>query len=325
MAVAGVAEAQGVSLNYERLSSMEEPLAREAGGATFVLTGLVDAPATLDREDDDSLDGGLIANFQVSALDQLPNRWRVGLAYFGQYVTDGTLGSEPEDRYTDNAALSIGGFWGTVLGGNVSGVVRERTRRGRGSGNAALAFDDALGGLADVGVGYTVRLGPWVVGAVVDEDADFDIGATFQRPIDDTDYRLTGRVTSGVYVSADGTRRYDSLAVAGVGEVIYGSTSFDVGVGYEDLSSSDPDARRWYVSAGVRRKAGIVSLSLEGHLGRIEGEDESSWALGARYDLARGMSVNLGVNHAKVLVDLGDRSFVDTEDTKAVLSLRYSF
>ncbi len=29
---------------------------------------------TLDREDDDSLDAGPIANFQLSALDQLPNR-----------------------------------------------------------------------------------------------------------------------------------------------------------------------------------------------------------------------------------------------------------
>ena len=325
MAAAGVAAAQDISLNYERLSSMEEPLAREAGGVTFVLTGLVDAPLTLDREDDDSLDGGLIANFQLSALDQLPNRWRVGLAYFGQYVTDEALGSGSDDRYSDNAALSVGGFWGTVLGGNVSGVVREGTRRRRGAGNADLAFDDALGGLADVGVGYTVRLGPWVVGVVVDEDADFDLGATFQRPIDDTDFRLTGRVTSGVYVSADGTRRYDSVAVGAVGEVIYGSTSFDVGVGFEDLSSSGPDASRWYVSSGVRRKIGVVSLSLEGHLGRIEGEDERSGALGAQYDLARGMSVNLGVNHAKALVDLGGGSLVDTEDTKAALSLRYSF
>ena len=323
--MAGVAEAQGVSLNYERLSSMEEPLAREAGGVTFVLTGLVDAPLTLDREDDDSLDAGLIANFQVSALDQLPNRWRVGLAYFGQYVTDEALGSQPDDRYTDNAALTVGGSWGTVLGGNVSGVVREGTRRRRGAGNAELAFDDALGGLADVGGGYTVRLGPWVVGAVVDEDANFDLGATFQRPIDDTDFRLTGRVTSGVYVSADRTRRYDSVAVGAVGEVIYGSTSLDVGVGFEDLSSSGPNANRWYISSGVRRKTGVVSLSLEGHYGRIESEDERSGALGAHYDLARGMSVNLGVNYAKALVDLGDGSLVDTENTKAALSLRYSF
>ena len=248
-----------------------------------------------------------------------------GWAYFGQYATDEAPGSEPDDRYTDNAALSISGSWGTVLGGNVSGVVREGTRRRRGAGNADLAFDDALGGLADVSGGYTVRLGPWVVGAVVDEDANFDLGATFQRPIDDTDYRLAGRITSGVYVSADGTSRYDSVAAGAVGEVIYGSTSFDVGVGFEALLSSAPDASRWYVSSGVRRKNGVVSLSLEAHYGRIEGEDERSGALGARYDLARGMSVNLGINYAKVLVGLGGGSFVATEDTKAALSLRYSF
>jgi len=110
-----------------------------------------------------------------------------------------------------------------------------------------------------------------------------------------------------------------------VGEVVYGSTTLDVGVGYEDLSSSGPDASSWYVSAGVRRKTGVVSLSLEGHLGRIEGEDERSGALGVRYDLARGMSVNLRINYAEVLIDLGGGSFVNTEDTKAVLSLRYSF
>ena len=44
-ATANFAAAQDVSLNYERLSSMEEPLAIEAGGVTFVLTGLLDAPA----------------------------------------------------------------------------------------------------------------------------------------------------------------------------------------------------------------------------------------------------------------------------------------
>ena len=128
--------------------------------------------------------------------------------------------------------------------------MREGTRHRRGAGNAELAFDDALGGLADVGVGYTVRLGPWIVGAVVDEDSNFDIGATFQRPIGDTDYRLTGRVTSGVYISADGVRQFDSIAVIGVGEVVYGSTTFDVGVGYEDL----PSSAAWMPAAGTPRR-----------------------------------------------------------------------
>ena len=84
---------------------------------------------------------------------------------------------------------------------------------------------------------------------------------------------------TGVYVSAAGTM-------------------FDVSVGYENYSSNGLDTSHWYVSAGVRRKTGVVRLSLEGHHGRLEGEVERSEALGAQYDLAHDMSVNLGVIEA---------------------------
>ncbi|MCY4590512.1 MAG: hypothetical protein OXE86_08120 [Alphaproteobacteria bacterium] len=42
------------------------------------------------------------------------------------------------------------------------------------------------------------------------------------------------------------------------------------GVGYEPFASNGPDANRRFVSAGERRKVGVLSLSLEGHFGRIE-------------------------------------------------------
>ena len=149
IAAAGSAAAQDISLNYESLSSMEEPLAVEIGDTTFVLTGLVDASAAHDAHDDDAGGGDLTANFELGALTQLPNRWRLGLTWFGQYSTDddSDAGSDAgsDERYTDNVALSVGGVWGTVLGGNVSGVVREHTRRRRGAGNGNLAFDGALG------------------------------------------------------------------------------------------------------------------------------------------------------------------------------------
>ena len=141
----GPAEAQPISLNYESLSSMEEPLAIEIGDVTFVLTGLVDARSTVDTEGDDDTDTGLIGNFQVNARTQLPNRLLVDLSYFGQDASGPTTDFRTGDDYTDNAALSVGSYWGTVLGGNVSGTIREQTRRLRGAGNAALAFDDFLG------------------------------------------------------------------------------------------------------------------------------------------------------------------------------------
>ena len=316
--------AQDVSLNFERLSSLEEPLAAEFGDMTFVLSGLLDTRMALVAEDDDSGDAGLIGNFQVDALAQLPNRWRLGLGYFGQLETDGTPGSERDDEYTDNAALSIGGVWGTVLAGNVSGVVREQTRRLRGAGNSSLAFDDMLGERGDLGGGYLGRFGPWVIGAVAEEDSGFDLGAMFQRPIGNKDYRWTARIAEGVYAAADG-RRFDSRLFAGVGELTYGSTSFDVGVGYERFASPGPDVDRWYVSAGARRKTGMLSLSIEGHYGRIEDDEEISASIGIQFDIARGLSANLGLGVSEARVNAGGGSFLDTDESNLIVSMRYSF
>ena len=235
------------------------------------------------------------------------------------------MGSRPDRRYVDNAALAVGGAWGTVAGGNVSGTVRETTRRRRGAGNGALEFDDAFGGLAEWGGGYTVRLGPWVVGAAVDENADFEVGATFRRPIDDTDYRLTIRFGRGVHAAAGGAARFDSTALGAVGETIYGSTTLDLGIGYERLTSAGLDAVRRYVSAGIRGKSGVLGWSVEAHYGRIGGRDEISAALGAQYDIARGLSANFGLNHARARARAGTVRIVDTRDTRGILSLRYSF
>ena len=319
------APAQDISLNYESLSSLEEPIATEVGDVTIVLTGLVDASLIRDTGAVDDTDAGLVANFEIAGLTQLPNRWRVGVTYFGQHAAGEPSEVDREDRYTDNAAVSVGGMWGTVLGGDISGIVREQTRRARGAGNASLAFDAALGELAERGGGYTGRFGPWVVGAVADKDGNFDAGATYQRPVGDKDYRLTLRATRGVYTAADRSRRFAARAGGIVAEVIHGSTSFDAGVGLERFSSNGPDADRWYVSAGVRRKAGMVSLSLEGHFGRIEDRDEVSIAFGLQYDLARGLSANLGLSHAESRLVLDGTRFVDTRDTRGVVSLRYSF
>ena len=311
------AVAQDVSLNYETLSSMEEPLAIEIGGVTLVLSGLVDA--ALIRDAGEATDTGLTGNLQIDALTQLPNRWHVGLSYFGQYDTD-----EPSDRYTDNGALSVGGVWGTLLAGDVSGIVREQTRRLRGAGNASLAFDGALGEFVDRGGGYVGRFGPWVLGTVVDSDGDIDSGMTFQRPLGDRDYRLALRLSQGTYSAADDSRRFDTKGGQVVAEVVHGSMAFDVGVGHERFSSDGPDADRWYVSTGMRRKTGMVSMSLEGHLGRIGDQDELSVAVGLQYDLARGLSANVGLNHAEAKLITDGVRLIDTRETRALLSLRYS-
>ena len=324
-AASRLAAAQELSLNYENLSSMEEPLAAEIGDTTLTLTGLLDASLTHDSGGGAGTDAGLIGNAEIGVLTQLPNSWRVRLVYFGQYASEGAAGFRSEEAFVDNGAVSVSSAWGTLLGGDVSGIVREQTRRRRGAGNGFLAFDDVLGGLDDPGAGYLGRFGPWVVSAVIDGDSNMEIGTVFQRPRGNRDYRFAIRTAEGVYRSADRSERYDARSVSAVAEMIYGSTVFDAGAGFERLTSNDREPDRWFVSAGVRTKAGVIGLSVGAHFGRIEGQDEVSVALGLQYDVARGLSANLGISHAEADVSVEEATFMHVDETEAVVSVRYSF
>lgn len=321
--------AEGISLNYDSLSSLEEPLAFEIGNVTFLLNGLADTPFTLDLQDWDT-SAGVLTNFQISAETQLSNRWTVGVAYFGQFESDPpnifVTGFQTKNNvYKDNFAGFVSGIWGGLFGGNVSGLVREQTRRKRGVGNAALAFDNALGGLERWSGGYRGRFSAFTVSAVVDEAANFDLGLSFVRPIGNKAYRFTTRYTNSRYMSGDGTAWFDTHAFSGTAEVAYGSTTFDATIGFEGFRSASVDVNRVYASLGVQGKTGAFSWSLEGHFGQIMGQDEIAFSAGARYDIARGLSANFGINYEKATITVSTISFLNTDNTSATISLRYSF
>ena len=132
-------------------------------------------------------------------------------------------------------------------------------------------------------------------------------------------------MSRGEYTAADESLGFGARAFEALGEIIFGSTTFDAVVGLERFSSVGPDAERKYASTGVRTKLGVVTVSVEGHVGRIEGQYERSAAFGLQYDLARGLSANLGLNLARSEVDVGGAKFTDTRRDSAMLSLRYSF
>jgi len=327
-----------VRLNYDDLSSLEEPLAFEVGQATIVVSGVVDVPVTLAIDNtafQNDVDVGLNTNFQVAADLELGNRWSVGVAYFGQYrqglydFSENATGisqlNPTQDGYNDRVAAYVNTSWGSLIGGNVAGVVREQTRRRRGVGNSALAFDDFYGGLKRWGGGYTGRFGPVVLSSVVDEDGDFQIGAEFQRPIGNRDFRVSSRVGRGQYLAADGVTSLDSIGVGAVGEVVFGSSLFDLGFGYENLKSGVLDVDRWFVSSGAQTKVGVISLSAAGHYGELDGSPEASASLGLGYDIARGLSTNLGINARKAKVTSQGFSIIDEDETTATASVRYSF
>lgn len=314
--------AQDFSLNSDALSSIEEPLSTDVGGVTVELTGLLDGRLDYDFDGfDEGFDPAFTSNFEVSATTQLSNRLNVGIAYFGQYESD----AGGRDHYRDNVAGFIGGSWGTLVGGEVSSVVREETRRRRGTGNADLAFDSGYGALENWGGGYTGQFGPARVSGVVDEDGNFDLGFTWSRPIGTKDYRFGLRYTNSNFLSPDGLTQFDSYAINGVSEFVYGSSLYDLSVGYERLDNGPLEANRWFVSAGWQTKTGAFTFSAAGHYGEVAGQSEISAALGMRYDVARGLSLNLGLNHQDAQSAVGGVTLIDTEDVEASGSLRYSF
>lgn len=322
------ARAQDIDLNYDRLSSLEEPIAYDLGVFTVEVSGLADAAlaAGFDRvADRDDIDPGFTGNVQVAASTQLENRWLVGAAYFAQYATDEAAVFMAREDYSDNVAGFIGTSSGTVLGGNVMGQVRELTRRQRGVGNGFLAFDNFYGQLDDWGGAYVGRFGPSRIGAVVDENGDFELGAVFQRPIGRKDYRFSARYRRSRFSAADGVTVFDSDGFGVVGEFVYGSSLFDLGAGYERLDGNATGLDRWFVSAGAQTQLGPLRVSGEGHYGRAGGDAETSAALGAAYDLARGLSFNLGLNYEDAEIDRAGVTLLQTDEVTAVGSVRFSF
>ena len=130
------ARAEGFSLNYASLSTLEEPLAFRSGQTTLVVNGVVDGGARINFDTNnliDPVDAGVVANGQATVETELGNRWTVGASYFGQYDTYA-------HSYRANTAGFIRTSWGTLIGGNVGGVLREDTRRRRGFGLRAVVF-----------------------------------------------------------------------------------------------------------------------------------------------------------------------------------------
>lgn len=312
-------------ISYDSLSMFEERLAAEVGDVTFRLNGLLETPTMLDLDADRERDSEFIGNFDLTAGTQWPNRWRVRLTYLGQYATRSLLDGEVAEGYDENALLSVGGAWGTLLAGNVSGVVREQTRRLRGLGGHSLVFDDVLGRLSERSVGYVGRYGPWVMSTVVDEEDSFELGATFRRPLGNKDYRLTARYVESAYAPRDESVLFDTQAVVIGGEYIYGATLVDISLGHERLSSNGLGVDRSYLSSGIRTKRGAVGFFLEGHRGRIEGQDVTSATVGLEHDLARGLSATWGVHYADADVRVGGVRLMDSRETQFILSFLYGF
>ncbi len=322
---------QRFSLNYDRLSAIEGPIALEIGDITFRLSGSIDLESQTRLKDDATMNN-LFSTFELSFNTQLPNRWRVQGLVLGEVSTASNPRRIIDDfDYVKRLALFVSGTWGRFLMGDLHQLIQGDTRRVSNAGDAFLYFDNFLGRLEQRNGGYRGRYGPWIVSAVFDQDSDFEWGMVSQRPIGNKDFRFTLRSMKGTFQPSSKADVYATLGVISVGEVIYGSTMFDISFGFEELTpltaqlGGASSKTRTFLSQGILTKRGMLSVSFETYFGQLDGEREISASIGVQYDLARGLSANLGWNYWNTHSLLRGIEISNSRDTEVTFSLQYDF
>ncbi len=61
------------------------------------------------------------------------------------------------------------------------------------------------------------------------------------------------------------------------------------------------------------------------HFGETAGQRELAAAIGASYDISRGLSLNLGVNGEEARIVADGIQVIETDQITAIASARYSF
>lgn len=331
MLTANASLAERFTLNYDRLSTIEGPIALEIGDITFTLSGSVDLES-LTRTAEDVTMNNLFGTVELSFNTQLPNRWRVQGLVLGEASTASNPRRIIDDfDYVKRLALFVSGTWGRFLVGDLHQLIQGDTRRISNAGDSYLYFDNFLGRLEQRNGGYRGRYGPWIVSAVFDQDSDFECGMVSQRPLGNKDFRFSLRAMKGTFEPSTKAGIYATQGIISVGEMIYGSTIFDISLGFEELIPITPQLggasvkTRTFLSQGVLTKRGVFSASFETYIGQFDGEREFSVAIGIQYDLARGLSANLGWNYWNTDSPYRSNEVSNDRDTEVTFSLQYDF
>ncbi len=287
------ADGQSVPINYDNLSFFEEPLAAEVGPVTLNANLLADQAVQYNTTTEkDTYNTILTGSFRAET--ELPNSWQIGAQYFSRYSR------LDDDEYSDNVAVFISDEWGTLAGGNVTGSVTEKVRRDRGIGNAALGTAMFIGQLDEAGGFYAVDINSYNFSIAADQEGYAEAGLRFERPIGINNYVLGARVRRGsLSENSDFGVEGDTYGGTVVGEYLHGSLQFDAQLGYErvEVDSTNNTNDNIFAAAGTRYQYGAYNISLEGGIGEYDGESRRGASLGTRVDVARGVSLNTGVNY----------------------------
>lgn len=311
------ADGESVPINYDNVSFFEEPLAAEVGPVTVSVNTLVDQSVEHSTQAD-KVRYNTQAVGDLVVETELPNTWQLKGEYVANYER------LKKDSYDDDMAVSLSDEWGTVAVGNVTGSVFEHSRRKRGCGHAELSNDNFLGALDETGGFYSVEYNSYHFSVTADQEGRVEAGASFGRPIGKYDYFAGVRVRKadagedpGDTVTALNSPG-DTYGTAVVGQVVYASFFADAQIAYEnvDLDNQAGSNDHTFASVGAQYKDGAYRYSAEAGVGNYDGDERRAFALGSRIDIARGASINLGVNYTYEN---------DDDDVTSIGSVRYEF
>ena len=310
-----------IGLNYDQLSFVEEPIASHNGDTTVELLGLVDLAG--DFSDDAEESSIVTSALELGLEKQLVNSKTLGARFFADYQSD------LYDAFEANASAYYAGVWGEISVGGVAETINQLTDRNTAVGKSKLAFNGLSGDLPDLGIAYRGRIGPSQYAVGVDQDGKLSLGGVFQRPIEDKDYRFAINLVNGEFASEEDNPEvnflFETTHVNFISELTYGSSIIDFGFGIESFDSDERSFDRNYLTAGLSHKFGRLALSAQFLKGDVDGFDQSAYALGAQYDIARGMAFNVAINQSSSDLDKSDLSIQSVEKTEQMLSLSYRF
>ncbi|MGI9319050.1 MAG: hypothetical protein ACR2QW_17115 [bacterium] len=296
------------------MSFFEKPLAYQTEWGTFSIRTLGDWEYRSEDNDNARFDTRQIVS-ELGFSTQLKNDWNVGAKYIADYS------SERRDEYLDEFRVFAQDQWGLAIAGDIATQVFDQTRRQETVGLLGIENDNFTLPLESYGVYYqwsspSLRL---LIG--LDEEANFEAGVVIDKPVGRFQYKLSLRVnqTEDEEGNAQGVKESEGIAL--MGQIKRGRWLIDVQLMAENVTSlqSERDFDLITVSSGLHYQFDRLKLSLSGvSRENVLDNTERTVALGARFDLARGLSINLGasVSDSEIL----------TEDFKTyAASLRYEF
>lgn len=308
--LAPVAQAQVI--NPDRLSFFNRPIAWQTERGTFFLNALLDLAARETNNGDarfEELSG--VSRFEYA--HQLHNDWDVGASYEIDYQ------SERAEQSEDTIKVFVEDQWGFASLGNVDRELFDRFGRQPAAGLLAFDEDDFALGLEENGGFYQWSSPDTRLALTLDTEGNAQTGIAFSKPVGAIDYlfALRGGIVEPASETAQGVERGTGVAL--VASARRGRLTIDGQLLQERLElvdgNTELDLTALSVGVHYRFNRAVLSMTARSRENALDNREQGI-AIGLRYALSRGLSVNLGAR--------SEDSEAFPEDIRAyAISLRY--